>query len=71
MTQDGQLLRDDGLVERELLLEFLHRPVAAHQHLQNANARGVRQRPKKLRLESLQLAADWLSPWCVTLGRHR
>jgi hypothetical protein len=31
----------------------------------------VRQRMKRLRFESLQFAADWLSPWCVTLGRHR
>jgi len=51
----GELLRDDGLSEIELALQFLDAAFAAHQDLEQPDPHGMRQRPEHVRLEDLKL----------------
>ena len=54
-AQDGQLLRDDRLVDAEGVLELLDRPLAARERLEDADADRVGEGPEELGLERLQL----------------
>ncbi len=56
VPEDGQVLRDDWLSEREVVLEFLHRPAAVRQDLEDPDADGMRERAEEAGLESLELA---------------
>ena len=70
MTKHGQLLRDDRLAQRELLLQFLHRAPPAHEDFQHSDPRRMRECTEELRLEYLQLAGGtWLAA-SLPLLRH-
>jgi hypothetical protein len=71
VTEDGQLLRDDRLLERKFVLEFLHRSPASHERLQDSDTRRVRQGAKELRFEVLQLANRRFTGSPVTPLRHK
>jgi hypothetical protein len=71
VTEDGQLLRDDRLLECKFVLEFLHRSPASHERLQYSDPRRVRQGAKKLRFEALQLAKRRFTVSLVTRLRHK
>lgn len=55
-AKHGELLRHDGLVERQSILQFLHSPPSLDEELYHADPRGVGQRSEELGLEALQFA---------------
>jgi hypothetical protein len=59
ISKDRQLLRDDGLVEPQCLLQFLHGASTSHEDLQRSDSGGMRQRSEELGLERLELAGDY------------
>jgi hypothetical protein len=52
-AEDGQLLRNDRLIERERLLEFLDSAPPSHEQFQHADSDGMRQRTEEQSFESL------------------
>jgi hypothetical protein len=58
VAKNGQLLRNQRLVECECFLQFLHGPCSPDENLQHANSGGMRQGAKELRFEGLQLIRD-------------
>jgi hypothetical protein len=71
VPEDGQLLRDDRLLECKFVLEFLYRSPASHERFQYSDTRWVRQRAKELRFEALQLANRRFTVSPVTHLRHK
>ena len=60
VSEHGQLLRDERLVERQGRLQFLDGALPAHEDLEDPDPRRVRQRTEELGLEGLELAGDHL-----------
>jgi hypothetical protein len=60
VPQYRQLLRDDRLLERQLVLELLHGAATAHEDFQDPDPGGMSECSKELRLERLEFT-----------GRHR
>src|SRR5262249_11800336 len=56
VAQHGELLRDDRLSEGERLLQLLDGAAAAHEDLEDPDARGMGEGAEELRLERLQLS---------------
>lgn len=54
--QDGELLRHDGLIDFQNVLELLHAPLALQQHLKDLDPDGVRESAEEFRFEALELA---------------
>src|SRR5262245_8690874 len=54
-AQRRELLRDDGLLEAEGVLQILHRALALDEALEDADARGMRERSKEFGFDRLQL----------------
>jgi hypothetical protein len=54
-SQHRQLLRDDRLVDLQELLQLLNAALALEQPLEDFDSDWVRERPKELRLEALEL----------------
>jgi len=56
VPENGELLRHDGLVEIQCFLQFLNRAIASNEDFENLDADRVRQCPKELCFERLELA---------------
>src|SRR5262245_34527675 len=54
VSEDGELLRDDRLLERQRLLKLLNRASAADEDLENSNPGRIPQRAEEARLEGLE-----------------
>jgi hypothetical protein len=55
VPENGELLRHDGLVQIQSLLQFLNRTIAPNQDFENLDANRVRQCPEELCFEGLKL----------------
>ncbi len=70
MTEHGQLLGDDRLVQRELLLQLLHRAPTSHEDFEQSDPRGMSEGTEELRLEYLKLAGGGRPATHLALLRH-
>jgi len=61
IPEHGQLLRDDRLVQRQCLLQFLDGAPASDEDLQHPDPGGMGEGTEELRLERLQLVGDRLT----------
>lgn len=61
VAEDGELLRHDRLSDRQRVLQLLNGPPAAHEDLEEADSRGMRQRAEEARFEELELTSELLT----------
>ena len=72
VAQDGEVLRNDRLLQRERLLQLLHGAAAAHEDLEDPDPGGMREGAEEPGLERLQLAGGrGLAGGSGAVSRHR